>query len=102
MTFPLGGAPYTYDCVGTKILGGFGILDTTTVMERTFPVVPTHDIIYLKMSFWILDAWTASVEGIRIAIDGSYHTLWTDLGDSASWTGPICGDTTNDMGEVVV
>lgn len=73
VTSPLGTAayPYTSNCAGTSLLGGYGILDTTTTLERSYLGLPTHNIIYLKASIWILDSWSASVEGITMEIDAS-------------------------------
>lgn len=50
-----GVAPHTYTCVTTPTLGGGSKLNNAATLTRTYTTLPTHDIIYLSFTIWLLD-----------------------------------------------
>jgi len=44
-------------------------------LSKTYYSLPAHDIIYLRVTVYIIDDWEFEEEGVKLYIDGNYVQL---------------------------
>ena len=95
--------PYTTTCLGVPILGGYQVLRKNGYFAKSYNSLPSHDIIYMRATVYILDGWEVNEEGVKLYIDDKYVQLWPDVGDGNTlWPSNVCGGSYLDLGPVVL
>ena len=93
----------TSECYGSWIMGGYGITGQGGRYSRFYSSLPSHNMIYFTIYFWIIDLETSS-DLFKIYIDNQLIDDWNSIGYSyASFPVPnICGGTQKDFPSVAI
>lgn len=84
-------APYTTNCAGTDLLGGYNILRNGVGFHAlAYQNLPAHNIVYFKMELFMIDSWEP-VDYINIVFDATTMPF-PRIGDNVgTWPPSICG-----------
>eukprot|EP00331_Platyophrya_macrostoma_P004245 CAMPEP_0176422996 /NCGR_PEP_ID=MMETSP0127-20121128/10038_1 /TAXON_ID=938130 /ORGANISM="Platyophrya macrostoma, Strain WH" /LENGTH=282 /DNA_ID=CAMNT_0017803897 /DNA_START=51 /DNA_END=899 /DNA_ORIENTATION=+ len=84
-------------CGGLNLLGGYGILSQSAVLNKTFSDIPEHSSIRIISTFHYIDAWTGETAYLiaNAGANGADAYLWVDSYDStdAAKNVNVCGSS---------
>ena len=84
-------------CSSVPLLGGVGILNPSGYVKRTYQTLPTHDIIYFRLRFYVIDNWQSS-DAFVIQFDSKSVSGGTPGSQKSGFLTDYCGSSSyNDL-----